>query len=271
MAFFGRVAYRSPAWNLYLNYLDVQDNFNAEAGFVQRRGVRTTKAFFSPTPRPRRGPIRVMDPMVVVTYMTDQSNRMIGRTLHYMVGTTLKDGSFINLIYQRNLDVLDLPFEVQRGVFIPVGTYRFDEATFTYNTSPARRLYQRFTYTPQEYYGGSSYEVSAAVGMRATNHLAAELQYRRNDVDIPWGDFVVDLAILRVDYTISPRMTVRSLTQYNSSRNEVTNSVRFNFIYRPGSDLYLVYSDLQQTGLARGVFGPSDRQLVLKFNYLLAR
>jgi hypothetical protein len=271
MAFFGRVAYRSPAWNLYLNYLDVQDNFNAEAGFVQRRGVRTTKAFFSPTPRPRRGPIRVMDPMVVVTYMTDQSNRLIGRTLHYMVGTTLKDGSFINLIYQRNLDVLDLPFEVQRGVFIPVGTYRFDEATFTYNTSPARRLYQRFTYTPQEYYAGSSYEISSAVGMRATNHLAAELQYRRNDVDIPWGDFVVDLAILRVDYTISPRMTVRSLTQYNSSRNEVTNSVRFNFIYRPGSDLYLVYSDLQQTGLARGVFGPSDRQLVLKFNYLLAR
>ena len=45
------------AWNLWLNYLDVQDNFNAEAGFVQRRGIRTTKAYFSPTPRPKRGAI----------------------------------------------------------------------------------------------------------------------------------------------------------------------------------------------------------------------
>ncbi|MEO7156292.1 MAG: DUF5916 domain-containing protein, partial [Vicinamibacterales bacterium] len=27
MAFFGRVAYRDPKWNLYLNYLDVQENF----------------------------------------------------------------------------------------------------------------------------------------------------------------------------------------------------------------------------------------------------
>ena len=52
MAWFGRVSYRDPACNLWVNYLDVQDNFNAEVGFVQRRGVRTTKAYFSPTPRP---------------------------------------------------------------------------------------------------------------------------------------------------------------------------------------------------------------------------
>src|SRR4029077_16152869 len=33
MAFYGRIAYRDPFWNVWLNYLDVQDNFNAEAGF----------------------------------------------------------------------------------------------------------------------------------------------------------------------------------------------------------------------------------------------
>ena len=54
MAFFGRIAYRDPKWNLWLNYLDVQENFNAEAGFVQRTGIRTTKGYFSPTPRPTK-------------------------------------------------------------------------------------------------------------------------------------------------------------------------------------------------------------------------
>ena len=48
MAFFGRIAYRDPKWNLWLNYLDVQENFNAEAGFVQRTGIRTTKALLQP-------------------------------------------------------------------------------------------------------------------------------------------------------------------------------------------------------------------------------
>jgi uncharacterized protein DUF5916/cellulose/xylan binding protein with CBM9 domain len=271
MAFFGRVAYRDPSWNVWLNYLDVQDNFNAEVGFVQRRGVKTTKAYFSPTPRPGKARIRMLEPMFVLTYITDQQNRMVARTQHFMNAFYLDDGSFVNVIYQKDLDVLDAPFQIQKNVTIPIGTYRFDELMLTYNTNPARRFYERFTYQPMEFYGGTRKTVSGAVGVRASSHLSSELQFSRNDVDLPYGAFLANLAILRVDYAMSPRATVRSLTQYNSLTHEVTNSVRFNFIYRPGSDLYVVYNDLQQTGLPHGLFTPSDRQLVVKMNYLLAR
>ena len=271
MAFFGRIAYRDPAWNVWVNYLDVQDNFNAEVGFVQRRGVRTTKAYFSPTPRPGTAHVRWMEPMFVLTYITDQHNRMVARTQHFMVGTYLDDGSFINVIYQKQLDVLDVPFQIQPAIQIPVGTYRFDELMLTYNTNPARRIYERFTYQPAEFYDGTRHTVSGAVGVRATSHLSTELQFNRNDVKLPHGDFVANLSILRVDYALSPRATVRSLTQFNSSTREVTSSVRFNFIYRPGSDLYVVYNDLRPTGLPQSAAMPSDRQFVVKINYLLAR
>jgi len=272
MAFFGRIAYRDPAWNVWLNYLDVQDNFNDEVGFVQRRGVKTTKVYFSPTPRPGKWGIRMLEPMVVISYITDQQNRMVGRTQHFMNGFYMQDGSFINVIYQRDLDVLDVPFVVpQTKVTIPVGSYKFDEATFSYNTNPAKRFYERFSYNPMQFYDGTKQAVTAAVGVRATKSLSSELNFSRNDVKMPWGDFVSNLAILRVDYALSPRATVRSLTQYNSLTHEVTNNLRFNFIYRPGSDIYIVYSDLQQTGLPQAVFAPSDRQLVVKMNYLLTR
>jgi len=271
MAFFGRVAYRDPAWNVWVNYLDVQDNFNDEVGFVQRRGVKTSKAYFSPTPRPGKASIRMLEPMFVLTYITDQQNRMVTRTQHFMNGFYMDDGSFLNVIYQRNLDVLDVPFRIQPNVVIPIGTYKFDEVTLTYNTNPARRFYERFTYNPMEFYDGTKQTVSGAVGVRASSHLSSELQFSRNDVKLPWGDFLANLAILRVDYAVSPRATVRSLTQYNSSTREVTNSVRFNFIYRAGSDLYVVYNDLQLTAVPHGLFTPSDRQLVVKMNYLLTR
>jgi hypothetical protein len=272
MAFFGRIAYRDPAWNVWLNYLDVQDNFNDEVGFVQRRGVKTTKVYFSPTPRPGKWGIRMLEPMVVISYITDQQNRMVGRTQHFMNGFYMQDGSFFNVIYQRDLDVLDVPFVVpQTKVSIPVGSYKFDEATFTYNTNPAKRFYERFSWNPMQFYDGTKQAVTAAIGVRATKSLSSELNFSRNDVKMPWGDFVSNLAILRVDYALSPRATVRSLTQYNSLTHEVTNNLRFNFIYRPGSDIYIVYSDLQQTGLPQAVFAPSDRQLVVKMNYLLTR
>ena len=271
MAFFGRIAYRDPKWNLYLNYLDVQENFNAEAGFVQRTGIRTTKGHFGPTPRPSTGSVKLFEPMYVLTLTTDQTNRLIGRTHHLMLGTTLRDDTFINVFYQRTLDVLDVPFRIRPDVTIPVGRYEMNEWFFTLNTSPGRRLYQRLTVSPVDFYGGSRLSVSAAAGVRASSRFSSEVQYNRNDVKMPWGNFLVNLSTLRVDYTFSPRMTIRSLTQYNTSTHEVSNNVRFNFIYRPGSDIYIVYNDLSQTGLPADIFGKKDRQLVVKATYLLQR
>ncbi len=271
MAFYGRIAYRDPKWNVWLNYLDVQDNFNAEAGFVQRTGIRTTKAYFSPTPRPKKGNIKLMEPMYVLTYTTDQDNRLVARLHHLMHGTTLRDDSFINVIYQRNLDVLDLPFRIRPNVIIPVGAYNMNEWVFSYNTSPGKRLYSRLSFSPNDFYGGDKKTTTFAGGVRATSQLSTELQYNRNDVDMPWGKFLVNLTTLRVDYTFSPRMTIRSLTQYNSSTHEVSNNIRFNFIHRPGSDLYVVYNELRQTGLPSDIFAQKDRQLVVKVNYLVQR
>jgi hypothetical protein len=271
MAWFGRIAYRDPKWNLYLNYLDVQENFNAEAGFVQRTGIRTTKGHFSPTPRPKTGNIKLMEPMYVLTYTTDQNNRLIYRNHHLMLGTTLRDDTFINVFYQKTLDVLDVPFRIRPDVTIPVGAYSMNEWYFTVNTSPGRRIYERVTVSPVQFYGGTRLNLSAAAGIRASSRLSAEMQYNRNDVKMPWGNFLVNLSTVRVDYTFTPRMTVRSLTQYNDSTHEISNNVRFNFIYRPGSDIYVVYNDQSQTGLPADIFGRKDRQIVVKATYLLQR
>jgi hypothetical protein len=127
------------------------------------------------------------------------------------------------------------------------------------------------TVVPMQFYDGTRLNVSATAGVRATSQFSAEMQYNRNDVKMPWGDFVVNLSSLRLDYTFSPRMTIRSLTQYNTSTHEVTNNIRFNFIYRPGSDIYVVYNDLSETGQPADVFGRKDRQLVVKMTYLLQR
>ena len=271
MAYFARVAYRDPKWNLYVNYLDVQDNFSAEAGFVQRRGVRTTKAYVGPTPRPKGGHVKLFEPMYVLTYITDSTNRLVGRQHHYMLGTTLRDDSFINVIVNQVLDVVDRPFRIRPTVTIPVGSYNMNEMTLTYNTSPGRRVYERFSLSPSQFYDGSRLQMTAAAGVRASSRLSTEVQYNRNHVKMPWGDFLVNLATVRVDYTFSPRMTIRSLTQHNSGANEISNNIRFNYIFRPGSDLYVVYNDLSQTGLPADIFGRKDRQLVVKMTYLLQR
>jgi hypothetical protein len=269
LAFHGRAAFRNPSWNLYAQYLDIQDDFNAEVGFVPRRGIRTTRAHVEYNPRPESFHIRVMEPMINVTLTTDQNNQLVTRRIHHMVGIRLQNGSFINFIYNRRFERLDQPFEISPGVIIPVGTYNFGEWFFTFNSDPSRRLYERFTYSPQTFFDGFRRNINATVGFRATHQLSTEVSLRRSDVDLPGGDFVVNLSSLQVDYSFSPEMTLRSLFQYDSSTRELSSSIRFRFIYRPGSDLYVVYNDLRSD--MPGADLVRDRQLVVKLNYLLSR
>jgi hypothetical protein len=79
----------------------------------------------------------------------------------------------------------------------------------------------------------------------------------------------VNLGILTVDYALSPWMTLRSLSQYNSSTRQVSASIRYNFIYKPGSDLYIVYDGLQ--GNLPGRPEVRNQQVVIKMTYLLSR
>jgi hypothetical protein len=267
-AFHTRVLFQNSKWNTYGEFTDIEDNFNAEAGFVPRTGIRATKLHFERNPRPG-GLIRVMEPMLNIEYITDQQNRLITRRIHHMVGTRFQNGAYLNVILNRWLEVLDEPFAIQPGVTIPSGVYRFYDWNFTFNTNPARRFYERFTYAPQTFYDGTRQDVEAAIGVRASSRASAEFAVSRNDVDLPWGAFVVNLGIVRVDYTLSPTMAIRSLSQYNSSTRQFSTSIRYNFIFRPGSDLYVVYDGLQ--GNLAGRPELRNQQLVVKMTYLLSR
>jgi hypothetical protein len=92
------------------SYLDVQDNFNPEVASSSRRASDDQGVLRTDT-APGRFKIRMMEPMVVLTYITDQENRMIGRTQHPWWARF--DDSCLSFIYQRNLDVTDEPFRLQ--------------------------------------------------------------------------------------------------------------------------------------------------------------
>jgi hypothetical protein len=268
LAYHTRAALQNSRWNSYVEYSDIDEHFNAEAGFVPRTGIRMTQLHIERNPRPG-GIIRVMEPMFNVQRITDQHNRLLTRRFHHMVGTRFQNGAYLNIVLNRWLEVLDEPFAVHRNATIPPGEYRFHDWNFTFNTNPARRFYERFTYSPQTFYDGTRHDVDAALGVRVNSRASAEFSLSRNDVDLPWGDFVVNLAILRLDYAISPSMTVRSLSQYNSSSRQLSTSVRYNFIFRPGSDLYVVYDGLRDQLPGRPE--QQSQQLVVKMTYLLSR
>ena len=56
---------------------------------------------------------------------------------------------------------------------------------------------------------------------------------------------------------------MNALIQYNSTVKEISSNIRFNFIYKPLSDIFLVYNERRSsTGEVL------ERTLVAKFTYL---
>jgi hypothetical protein len=259
----------SPSWRIYGEYTDIQDHFNAEVGFVPRVGIRRSKAHVEWNPRPGRFNIRRMDPMMNIVYITDQHNRLVSREHHNMVGFYFDDGSSLVFIYNAIFEQLDEPFRIRPDVTIPPGTYRFGQPQVTYTSNPSSRVYARARYSPQTFYEGTLTEYSGTLGVRPTSRLAAELLFGRSDVDLPWGAFTADLASLRFDFAFSPTVTLRALPQYNSTNQSVTTSVRFNWIYRPGSDIYVAYDEFAQD--YPGLPWIQNRQLAVKMTYLFSR
>ena len=279
MAGYVRGTWLSPAWHVYTEFADLQEHFNPEVGFVPRVGIRTSKFHGEWNPRPGRWNIRMFDPMWNITYTTDQHNRLLTRRIHNMIGTYFEDGSAVIVYYNDHFEQLDAPFPIRNtGVTVPAGTYRFGEWVFSYRSDPSRRLYLQTRYSPQTFFDGTRTDVQATVGLRATSRISAEAIFNRSDVSLPGGSFVADLASLRLDLTLSPRVTLRSLSQYNSLTREISNSIRFNWIYSPGSDIYVAYDEMRLDDLflfnphvRRSPWEVRNRQIAIKMTYLLSR
>ena len=269
-----RAAWLDRAWNIYAEYTDFQDNFNPEVGFVPRIGIRTSKFHVERNPRPNRFGIRVLRPMVNITYTTDQSSRLVSRRMHYMLGTQFENGAALTFMHNVYFERLDEPYRVRGDVVVPPGGYDFSDWSLQFSTNPSRRVYSGVTFVPQTFYDGERTDLDVQLGVRVNSRLAAEASYSRNDVDMPTrngvdGNFEIEVGALRIDYALSPNASLRTLTQYNSASHQWSTSARFRFTYRPGSDFYIVYDEVRRDAPTLPEF--RDRQLILKLSHLVSR
>ena len=267
-----RAGWLDQSWRIYGEYTDLGRNFNPEVGFVPRVDMRRTKFHLEHNPRPGRFGIRMMEPMTNYTYITDQSGRMTSTQWHMMVGTRFESGAYLNVFHNRYFERIDNQFRVG-GVPITPGDYNFHDWNFSFNSNPSRRVYAGVSYGPQAYYGGDRTDLSLNLGVRVSSQLATSAGFSRNDVKLPAGAFTADIASFQIDYAHSPTISLRSLTQYNSSSDQVSTSARLRWIFRPGSDLYVVYDEVRRdVPLTVAPFTDEfrDRQLLIKMTYLLS-
>ena len=108
------------------------------------------------------------------------------------------------------------------------------------------------------------------MGYRPIAGVELALEYERNEVALPQGEFDTDLLRLNSAWDISPWSSVTSSVQYDDVSGIIGLFLKTRWIIAPGNDLYLVYTqnwqDLRADRLDRD-FETLSQGLSTKLNY----
>ena len=104
--------------------------------------------------------------------------------------------------------------------------------------------------------------------LKLTPQLSVEPGVSYHRVDLPEGRFTTILATTRTTYTVTPRMFVSALLQYNSSTRSLSTNIRLRWEYQPGSELFVVYNEQRDTLAPTRFPEVENRAFIVKINRL---
>ncbi|MDX1383651.1 MAG: DUF5916 domain-containing protein [Thermoanaerobaculia bacterium] len=249
--------------------VEAQRNFSPEVGFLLRSDFTRYNPRVRYTPPVRRAGIRNWFLEAVVDYFERESlGELESRRVQLSpLGWRSNHEDLWRLAWIDETEQLFEPFEIRPGVIIAPGLYRFDGWELAGRTNTGRLVSFRGNGGGGDFYDGERIYFNAIASLRPSRFFRSELLWSWNDVDLPAGDFVTNLYSVKFNVSFTPELRLNTLAQYNDAAELVGLNVRFNWIYRPGADLFVVYN--------QGWDAPSfssrrtdQRQLIVKFTYL---
>jgi hypothetical protein len=258
--------YNADRYGIVLERMIVGENFNPEAGYVRRRNFRRSLADLRFSPRPRSSRvIRRYDYSISVDQFVRGTDGVLEtRQMDAVFGMEFQNSDRLSVQLLDNREQLIESFEVFGNVEVPAGKYHFRNFHSEYQLGTQHKVSGGVGYDRGGFFGGTKQTVAYAGGrVEPVSNLFIEPGASINWVDLPQGKFVASVINSRVIYTFTPRTFIGAFVQFNSNNHSLSINARLRWEYRPGSDLFVVYSDSRNT-LTSGFPGLETRALTVK-------
>jgi hypothetical protein len=264
-----RFDYDADLFGVQVEQLAVGRHFNPEVGFLRRTNFIENLAQVRISRRPASLPsVRKINYEAALDYITDSERRLEHRQARAGIRTEMQSGDSWAVVYSREFEFLAAPFPIVPGQSVPGGAYHSPVLRASYTRGTQRRVSGEMSAARGRLYGGDRTDISWRGRAELSPRLSLEPGVSVNWVDLPGGSFVATLLTSRATLSFTPRLLTAVLVQYNSTTRAVTTNLRFRWEYRPGSDLFVVYSDGRETPLERRTPVLMNRGLTLKVTRL---
>jgi hypothetical protein len=266
--------YTDNLWQVSGGFSQVGEDFNPEVGFLPRRGYRRPefRAFFQPQPK-NIDWIRRVAPHISYNSFWGFDEVLQTESWHiHPFEIQPKQGGRFGVFYDYNKDNPTVPFAVfnrgGRTVVIPAGQYAWGQTAFEYIHNPSARVTGSVRARVGEYYDGDFNGFELTSEYRITPQATASVGWTRQDIDLPYGNFVNHLVPIKGNYSFTTLINLSALLQYNGQTGTFSSNVRFAWLNRSGTGLFVVYNDRRDT-LPSTAIETLGRSFVVKYTRLI--
>ena len=245
-AFFIGGDWRTNLFQADVSYTDIGEDFNPEVGYIQRSDVRRIRADASYTPWPGVFGIREIQIGPEIDLVLTQENELETQDIIFSTEFDFETGDDIGFQIQNTTENLERDFRIQ-GVSIPVDDYNFTSFQISGRTSSSRMIAAELQVEFGEFYNGTRRGFLIDAIARPTARLSIEPFIEFNRITLPNEEFDANAFGGRIGYSFSTTLFAKLFTQWSTDRDILSANFLINYIYRPGSDFYLVFDQSYDT------------------------
>jgi hypothetical protein len=268
-AFSVRGDYNSEKWSNGLGYSEVGGDFNPEVGFVSRTDYR--KADFRILRRYRPEDLwglQELRPHVAYRGYWNFDGVYESGWWHVDNHWEFRSGhevhTGVNFVHEEVLD----PFEIIDGQEVQPGEYDNAEMQLVMFSNRGAPLSAGLEVRAGGYFSGDKLTLEPDISYRIGETFNATLSWNYNDIDLdqPDGKFKINVGILKLAYSFTPKISLEALIQYDDRSDSTAANFRFAWLQSANSGLYVVYNELNlddQFG-----FRERHKEFIVKYSYI---
>lgn len=247
----------------------VSPDYTAEVGFVPRVGfykINPSIAYlFFPNSKKilRHGPTANVSLFYNMDVEQTDNITLLGYTMRFRSQSDLTVfGGFNRILLQAPFDPTNFS-----GNMLDAFT---NHSWYNYGAEYVSKPQSLFTYRMSSQYGGyyadgNRFNVMGEVGYRFQPYVGINMAANYNDILLPspWFRTRFWLVGPRLDVTLTNTVFLTAFAQYNEQINNINLNTRFQWRFKPASDLFLVFTD----NYLPAPFYVKNRSIALKFTY----
>jgi hypothetical protein len=278
-AYGGSITYATLKWNATALTRSVGANYNPEVGFVRRTDIRQLASTTYYNIYPAKGIVQSHGPGFDFDMVGNETYGFLDWDYNLLYRMRFKSTALLNVRLRREYTYLFQPFDASGtgGAALDANTsYKNYLLVATFTSNARNSFYFDLSTRSGGYYNGTRINFVGVLTYRYQpwGFTSLNFSYNRIRLPAPYSDSDLILVGPRFDFTFSRKVFWTTFIQYNNQINNLNINSRFQWRFKPVSDLFIVYTDNYfaesfENGNMFYIGQPKSRALVLKLTYWL--